>query len=723
MISTINIYSNIKQTTGGKDIPIDIFLDNIKDGKWQDLVLPIRALKEEKEIEDAKKKVPYVTLSGKFNERKDNAIISHSGFIGIDIDDVDPEETKSLICPDPYCYAAFTSIRGRGLCVIFKINGEKHREAYSAISEYLFDKYKVITDPTSVNPSRARFVSFDPHIWINTTADKFTALPRKKAEKKVPEIIYIQTDFDLIIQEITNRKIDITGGYKEWLNIGFAISDKFGEGGRNYFHNISQFSSTYSSKITDKQYTNCLKARKSGITIATFYYYAKNAGVSTTSPQTRLITKASYFAKTGGRTQESVVTLLKDAEGISADQSRDIIAQVFENNIKPPSEESLIEQIREWLKMEYNVKRNEITRKIEVNDKEMDDVIFNDVFCASKILFEKINAELLQRIIYSSHTVVYNPFFDFFSKYSHSKPKGVIKDFFGCIDSDTGVREGEFFPDYTYYFCSRWLVGLVASMHGKHSPLMLVFSGAQGNGKTEFFRQILPTELLPYFAESKMDNGKDDDILMCKKILIFDDEMSGKSKKEEKRMKELLSKAVITVREPYGRFSLDMKRIAVFCGTTNDQDILNDPTGNRRIIPVHIISIDFDKINKIDRVSLIMEAYWMYKEGFKWEISGEAVKVLNDNTGYFEQPSPEYDLLTKFYRLPDLGANYPQFLTTTEIKSFIETRTQQKLSITKIGIELKKIGAERVAKKVNGCTLRGYNLIESSLPVAGLPLG
>ena len=60
---------------------------------------------------------------------------------------------------------------------------------------------------------------------------------------------------------------------------------------------------------------------------------------------------------------------------------------------------------------------------------------------------------------------------------------------------------------------------------------MLVLAGeTQGTGKTHFFRYLLPNKLQNLYAESKMDNGKDDEILMTKKWIIVDDEMGGKSK-------------------------------------------------------------------------------------------------------------------------------------------------------------------------------------------------
>ncbi len=102
---------------------------------------------------------------------------------------------------------------------------------------------------------------------------------------------------------------------------------------------------------------------------------------------------------------------------------------------------------------------------------------------------------------------------------------------------------------------------------------MLVLCGPrQGTGKTEFFRRILPPELIRYYAESKLDAGKDDEILMTQKLLIMDDEMGGKNKKEDKRLKELISKQTFSLREPYGRHNVELNRISVLCGTTNDEE-------------------------------------------------------------------------------------------------------------------------------------------------------
>lgn len=709
----ISIYKNIRETKNGSEIPVDIFFESIRNGKWQDIVLPIRAM-EPAARDEAKKRVPYVTLSGTFSERTDNGLREHSGLIGIDIDDVDdPEELKSLLCPDPYILAAFRSISGRGLCLVFKINPDKHRESFQAISQYLFEKYQVIIDPTSINPSRARFVSFDPHIYINPSADKFTRLPKVK-QHKPPDVVFVQSDFDIIIQQIHSRQLDLTSTYQDWLRIGFALSDKFGESGRGYFHQVSQFNPSYSPSLCDRQYTNCLKAKKSGITIATFYYLAKAAGIETITQQTRTIQQAAYQAKKGRRNQEDTVRLLAQAEGIDPNDSAQIIQQVFSSNITP-TDDNPIEALELYLRSNYSFRRNSITRYIEHDHRQLQAKDFNTIYIAAKKVFEKLTFELLERVINSDFTPDYNPLLEFFQTHKSRTPSGAIRDLFNTIESDTGLGKNEFFPDFKVHFGTKWLVGMIASIHGQHCPLMMILSGnKQNTGKTEWWRRLLPKELRQYYAESKLDAGKDDEILMTQKIIIMDDEMGGKSKKETKRLKELTSKQTFSLREPYGRNNVDLQRLAMLCGTTNDNEILNDPTGNRRIIPINVLSIDHAAYNRIDKIDVLMEAYHLYIQGFEWELSARDVKILNDNTGYFEEASAEYELLTKFYQLPKQQEDSldTKFLTATELKADLERRSMQKLNITRLGMEMKRLGWHKTKTKRSGFEIRGYYVRE-----------
>ena len=157
----ISFYKNAKDTVSTDSLELDDFLRFIKEGKWQDFVLPIRTIKDKELRDNAKRRVPCVTIAGLFTERKDASIKKHSGYIAIDIDTVpDLNETKSFLYTDDYLHAGFDSISGYGLCCVFRINPKKHREAFAGLCEYLFKKYNIVCDPTSINESRARFVSY-----------------------------------------------------------------------------------------------------------------------------------------------------------------------------------------------------------------------------------------------------------------------------------------------------------------------------------------------------------------------------------------------------------------------------------------------------------------------------------------------------------------------------------------------------------------------------------
>ena len=88
-----------------------------------------------------------------------------------------------------------------------------------------------------------------------------------------------RSDIDLVVSRIEASHTDITGSYADWVNLGFALADELGEGGRDYFHRISRFYPKYSYTDCNYQFDQCLKAKGHGITIKTLFHLAKQAGI------------------------------------------------------------------------------------------------------------------------------------------------------------------------------------------------------------------------------------------------------------------------------------------------------------------------------------------------------------------------------------------------------------------------------------------------------------
>ncbi len=702
-----SIYKNIYDNQSSNTLSYNAFLDFIKNGKWEDQVHKVRIIKDYAERKKEKEKMPYVTISGFFaQERKAALITAHTGYLAMDIDNI-PNEldgTKTMLASDSYVNAIFTSVSGTGLCVIFKIDKDKHKEAFESISDYLLKTYQIIVDPSCKDVSRPRYVSYDPDLYHNEQSILWKKYLAKQKQRKITHTIFVQTEFDEVIKKMVQMNVSCVDDYRDWVSIGFGLADEFGERGRDYFHALSAISNKYEKSICDKQFTHCLKAKGSNgkITIATIYYFAKQAGINIFTEKTKRIAAVTSSQKKAGLSAQQIADNLEKFEGIPKQDAQDILNQVFSSNQSFTKNESIVENIRILLRHTYSLKRNIITRKIENNGKILDESDLNTMFLDAKVLHNELTSELFLKIIFSNNTENYNPLLEWFEN-NTGEPNGIIDAFFGSFNTNDDIL----------YLGKKWLVSIISAIHGMHSPLMLILAGEkQGTGKTEAFRRMLPTELRQYYAESKLDAGKDDEILMTQKLIIMDDEMGGKSKKESKRLKELTSKQTFTLREPYGKMNVDLNRLAVLCGTTNDMQILNDPTGNRRLIPIQIHSIDFKKYNEVDKRLLFIEAYNLWKSGFEWQLTSEDVEAMQSNNNKFEEFSLEYELINKYFRIP--YGSWEIEMSATEIKIKLETSSNQKISLKRIGMELKRMGFSSAIKKINGKTIQVYSVMETT---------
>lgn len=707
----ISSYKNVhdKQDV---DIEIDNFLEGVRSGRWQDIALEVRNAPN-KEIKDLiKKKAPLVTISGSFAERKADALRKHSNFIAIDIDNLeDPVSTKKRIENDSYIYAAFISISGKGLCLVIKIDGSRHLDAFNGIAAYLYNEYQLIVDQSGKDIARARFVSYDPALIQNSKSATFKKYLPKKKEYKQAKVVVIKSDFDAIIDQMDKKGLNLCEDYSEWIRICYALVSEFQEQGREYFHTLSSHSSKYNSVDCDAQFDACLKnhseSKSKKSSIGTIYYHAKQNAIDVYSEYTKSIMRHATSQRAAGLSSDAIIETLEKHGGISAADSKEIVEQIVSKDIKFKSE-NVSEDIAAYIKT-FDLKKNVITRKIELDGRPIDDSDLNSIFLDSKGVFKESTKDLVTSIIFSNRIASYNPLHEFFEEELYQTNEDHwpnIKLLLSSVVTDTADAD---------FFILRWLLSAVASAYGHKSELVLVFCGEkQGTGKTHWFRYLLPKKLRYLYAESKMDAGKDDEILMCGKLFINDDEYGGKSKREEKRMKELTSKEFINVREPYGRVSVDLKRLAVFCGTSNEMQILSDPTGNRRIIPIHILDIDHDFYNQCDKEGLWRELYCMFQMGAEYTILREDIERLNAATEMYKTSTPEDDLIHKKLKPATM---YGEWMSLTDIQQYLMIDTKfNYLNTQRIGSILTSLGYKKERKRQGHSIVMMYYVDRNPTP-------
>lgn len=183
----VSYYKNISDTQGTQ-ADFSAILNGIKVGRWQSEVLNYRDLRErlgKKKSDKTKRSLPNFTGSGLFYEREDRLLKQHSNRIIIDFDGVeDVTEAKKLLSSDKYTEYCFLSCSGKGLAVVVKIDGNKHRDSFKQLKEYYHTTYDLKVDESCVNESRTRFISYDAELFYNGDSKQFEVKKNTPVKKE-----------------------------------------------------------------------------------------------------------------------------------------------------------------------------------------------------------------------------------------------------------------------------------------------------------------------------------------------------------------------------------------------------------------------------------------------------------------------------------------------------------------------------------------------------------
>jgi len=686
----VSFYPSITKTNSREVSDIISILENIKNGVYEDYVYPVRNAKTDKEKKEAKSKAPCITTSGTFSQRGNDYLLQHSGLIAIDFDHLeDIGDAFNLLINDVYSFAVFRSISGNGLCAFVKIDGRKHLEAFLGLERYYWQTYNLEADRACKDVSRPRYLSYDPDLFLNEQSQPFKDYVKRetKAEIKAFESFkggdHYQHKFERVLSRVN---CDITQGYDNWVKLGFAIASEYGESGLDYFKQLSQYHPDYDAYKTEKKYRSLLGDRNSGITIRTFYYLCKLNGIDISDERETKTRQTARKLKTAGKTEKQVIA--ENPELIP-----EIVAEEFAKHEQQHRGQFDIEAFEIWLRERFRIKKNEVTRFYEMQGKQLEQSDINTIYIDAKKQFPKVSRDIVESVIFSNYTPSYNPIKSYFEGLKWDGVDHIAK-LAESINSNTGTEE------YREFGLRAWLIGIVESiLKGKPNILCLVLAGKQNTGKSTFFTRLLPEQLNRYFAMSQLDRGKDDEILMCQSLLIFDDEFSGKSKQDAKHMKRILSAPSFTLREPYGRNNVTLKRIATLCGTCNELDVLNDPTGNRRFIVFEVVGqFDYKLYNSIDKNQLFAQCVALVNSGETSDLQGDFVNLMEQVSEDFLEISIEEELLLQHFNANDTNIRTRQWMPTTMIKDYLEENSNQKLSIKRLGQMLRKHNFERIKR-------------------------
>ena len=229
-------------------------------------------------------------------------------------------------------------------------------------------------------------------------------------------------------------------------------------------------------------------------------------------------------------------------------------------------------------------------------------------------------------------------------------------------------------------FLSIWLRSTVAhwlqmdTLHGNEIVPTLI--GAQGCGKTTFFKRLLPANLRQYFLDHlNLSNKFDKEMALTNNLLVCLDELEAIRPSQQASLKQTLSKSKVNGRPIYGCAQEDRARFAAFVSTTNNPHPLSDATGSRRYICLQIPQGQYiDNAGEIDYDQLYAQVVYELREQKApyWFNNDEVARIQQLNQEYMEQKDI-VEIINLCFRKPEEG-DAVQAMNSTELLRYMRNK-------------------------------------------------
>ena len=258
----------------------------------------------------------------------------------------------------------------------------------------------------------------------------------------------------------------------------------------------------------------------------------------------------------------------------------------------------------------------------------------------------------------------YNPVEDFLFKCA-GKWDG--KDYIRAL-AHTVPTDNPYWEDWFY----TWFLAMVnqwrSYSHRKYgnsvAPLLI---SKQGYNKSTFCRSLVPPELQWGYNDNLVLSEKRQVLqAMCQALLLNLDEFNQISPQVQQGfLKNIIQLPSVKMKPPYGSHVQEFPRMASFIATSNMEDILSDPSGNRRFLGVELTGpIDVSQLPNYEQ--LYAQALAALQAGEKTYFDAEQTKLIMASNRKFEVISPVDQYFNLYFDLTD-DAKQGEYLTAAEI--------------------------------------------------------
>lgn len=226
---------------------------------------------------------------------------------------------------------------------------------------------------------------------------------------------------------------------------------------------------------------------------------------------------------------------------------------------------------------------------------------------------------------------------------------------------------------YTWFLgmVRQWQVTNLAKYGNQAVPLLI---STQGWNKTTFCEQLLPPELSwGYTGNLQMDNKKQVLQQIAQMLLINLDEFNQISPYTQQGfLKNIITLSSVKIKRPYGRHVEDFPRRASFIATTNQADVLADPTGNRRFLGVELTG-PIDVSTPPNHEQLFAQAMQALHQHESYYFGPSEVQQIMESNRRFSVKTAAEQFFFDYFE-PAKDESEGEWMTTTAIFNYLKEK-------------------------------------------------
>ena len=255
-----------------------------------------------------------------------------------------------------------------------------------------------------------------------------------------------------------------------------------------------------------------------------------------------------------------------------------------------------------------------------------------------------------------------------------------------------------------------WYLGMVDQWRGINhrlygnsvAPLLI---SKQGFNKSTFCRRLIPQELQWGYTDNLVLSEKRQVYqAMAQTLLINLDEFNQISPQVQQGfLKNLIQLPNVKMKRPYGGHVEEFPRLASFIATSNMDDILTDPSGNRRFIGVELTG-PIDVSVKPNYVQLFAQAMAAIRAGEKTYFDSVGTALLMQSNRQFEVVPPIEQYFQMCFDLVE-DESQGKYMSAAEIFDYLKKRIGSSLKIDSLmsfGRKLANIDGIKVKRFATG---------------------